>query len=99
MGKINEYTNLVCKGYCAFYKEGKEELLCGTYQYIISNFTEEKIRDIPQDYKPDFSKDQKIMDLICSKCEFLIDGCGYREGEGTPPCGGYTIVEWLLKHS
>ena len=97
MGKCQNYTSLICKGYCYFYKEGKEDLLCGTYQYIVTNFPEEAIKKIPAEYTPDFSKDEEIMEKVCLKCDFIEDGCGYRDGEGTPPCGGYTIIEWLLK--
>lgn len=80
-----------------FYKEGKEALLCETYKYIMEHFSPDELAGMPSNYKPDHSEDEWIMENLCKKCEFLVDGCGYREGEGTPPCGGYAVAEWLRK--
>jgi len=43
--------------------------------------------------------DRKIQGLICEKCDFVIDGCDFRGGLKAPPCGGYTIFEWLIKRA
>ncbi len=98
MKKQSRHIELICKGFCSFYKEGKEELYCGSYKYITEHYPDLKTGTIPPEYEPDFSIDEEIMKRVCSICDFLEDGCGYRDGEGTPPCGGYTIIEWLLKH-
>ncbi len=99
MKKEKAYIDLICKEFCIFYKEGREELFCGSYRYIVTNFPELKRETVPTEYEPDFTMDERIYEQVCSACDFLEDGCGYREGEGTPPCGGYTIIEWLFKHS
>jgi len=100
MVKTEFYTDIICKGFCTFYNSGKEELTCGTYDFIFRNLTpgelESAIQGIPS--TPDFTFDRKIQGLICEKCDFVIDGCDFREGlQEAPPCGGYTIIEWLLK--
>jgi|Deesub1362A_J573_1020465.scaffolds.fasta_scaffold20528_1 hypothetical protein len=97
MKKEEQYIRLICKRFCAFHKEGKETLYCGTYRYLVSECKEQEIMDTPENQTPAFDEDRWIKENICSKCDFLEDGCGYREGEGTPPCGGYVIVEWLRK--
>src|SRR5512143_1371588 len=99
MVKKKDYTDIICKRFCTFYKPGKEVLACGTYAFISRNLTlgelESAIRGIAS--TPDFACDMKIRRLICEKCDFVLDGCAFREGLEAPPCGGYTIVEWLLK--
>jgi len=97
--KRNDYTDIICKGFCTFYKEDKEGLACGTYDFISRNLTpgelESAIRGIAS--TPDLTFDRKIQGLICEKCDFVIGSCDFREGLESPPCGGYTIIEWLLK--
>lgn len=97
--KIDKYTELICKGFCSFYKAGKEEMACETYNFLASKFRPEKLALSIQDIKaePDFSCDTEIKKNICARCDFLIDGCDFREGIGSVPCGGYAIVEGLIK--
>ncbi|GBE00307.1 hypothetical protein BMS3Abin07_02358 [bacterium BMS3Abin07] len=97
--KQKEYTEIVCRGFCRFYKEGKEELQCGTYLFLREKLLPadliSAITDIQE--SPDFSMDGYIREHICNRCDFLVDGCGYRDDEDSPPCGGYVIVEYLVK--
>ncbi|RMG75168.1 MAG: hypothetical protein D6710_00405 [Nitrospirae bacterium] len=97
MKKEKRLVDIICKRFCVFYKPGKEELLCGTYLYLLKHYDTTTLELVPADYRADFTMDEEIMKQVCKGCDFLKDGCGYRDGEGTPPCGGYTIVEWLLK--
>lgn len=98
MMKKSKYTELVCEGFCKFYKEGKEELTCGAYNFLAEGFTPEdlasKIHAIKKE--ADFSCDEEIKKIICEHCEFLVDGCDFREGLDSPPCGGYAILEGLF---
>jgi hypothetical protein len=99
--KRDDYTDIICKRFCTFYKSGKEELTCGTYDFISRNLTPGEltsvVRGIPS--LPDFSFDEKIRVLACGKCDFVADGCDFREGMDAPPCGGYAIAEWLMKEA
>lgn len=98
--KTASYTDIICKKFCDYYKDGKEELACETYNFLAGKFTpgelEAGLRDIGE--LPDFLHDEEIKKLICENCDFLIDGCDFREGLNAPPCGGYTIIEWLIKN-
>ncbi len=37
--KDKDYTSIICKGFCSFYREGKEDLSCGTYLFLRNNLT------------------------------------------------------------
>jgi hypothetical protein len=37
--KAKIYTEIICKGFCKYYKEGKEELHCNGYVFLRNNFT------------------------------------------------------------
>jgi len=92
---------IICKKYCSFYKPDKDEQLkCGTFDFLCRNLTRREILQaserIPAKY--DLSKDERIKKMICDKCDFRTDGCDFRDGVDSPPCGGYTVVEHLLKH-
>lgn len=101
--KDNDYTGIICKKFCSFYKEGKEDLCCGTYEFLKRNLTPVELRSIielskavehPSAYT--FAADDDIKKLVCNNCDFLVDGCDFREDGSLPPCGGYIIIETLL---
>lgn len=97
--KTGAFTELICKGFCSFYKEGKEELTCETYNFLARNLTVGELRMAVQgmDKTPDLSFDDNIRRVICCRCDFLKEGCDFRGGRRSPPCGGYVIIENLLK--
>ncbi|MBF0506267.1 MAG: hypothetical protein HQL09_05475 [Nitrospirae bacterium] len=101
--KDKAYTGIICKKFCSFYKEGKEDLYCGTYSFLKNNLTLRELRSVLElSEKPDCpsksapNTDEEIRSLVCEKCDFLIDGCDFREDSSHPPCGGYHIIEMLL---
>lgn len=98
--KKDIYTEIICKGFCSYYKGGKEDLTCGAYNFLAGELTPRELSSAINyiKAKPDFSFDGQIIKLVCERCDFLIDGCDFREGLNMPPCGGYTIVEWLMKN-
>ncbi len=102
--KDTDYTGIICEGFCSFYKEGKEDLCCGTFLFLRENLTLHELRSVlelskmaerPQ--KCTFCADDVIKRLVCDKCDFLVDGCDFREDGSHPPCGGYSIIEMLLE--
>lgn len=100
--KDEEYAELICKGFCAFYKEGKEEFHCGTYEFLRNNLAPAELQSLLKTTKPsspDFSKDIAIREMVCAQCDFLVDGCDFREDGSNVPCGGYIIIEKLLNGS
>ncbi len=38
------YTEIICKRFCKYYKEGKEELLCGGYEFLRNNLTTDELK-------------------------------------------------------
>ncbi len=95
--KTKKITEIICRRYCKYYKEGKEYLLCGTYRYLAERYSIEVLERVPEEITPDFSWDSYILEEICRRCEFFADGCDFRGGNPGPPCGGYYVVEWLRK--
>lgn len=93
------HRELICKGFCSFYKPGKEDLKCGAYAFLERNLSTGELRSAARTAtpRPDVSLDSEMRELICERCDFLDGGCGFREGLRSPPCGGYAIVEGLLK--
>ncbi len=99
--KKGEYTELICRRFCTFYKEGDDGPACGSYDFLIRNLTAGEIGStFPHaGSEADFSRDKEIKELVCERCDFLADGCDYRAGLGATPCGGYAVVHWLLTKS
>jgi len=98
--KEEPYTEIICRKFCQFYKGGKEELQCGTYLYLKASFSSKELAGIVPEVPvvPLRDHDKIIENLICKQCDFLTDGCDFREGLDSPPCGGYAIVEHLLRN-
>lgn len=93
------YTDLICKGFCSFYREGKEEFTCGAYEFLVKNLTERELRNltISTVWSHDLSSDDYIERIICRRCDFYKEDCDFRAGKKSPPCGGYVIIESLRR--
>lgn len=96
------YTDIICKGFCKYYKEGKEELHCNGYVFLRNNFTPYELKIVldltrPQrDIKYEIPDENKeIAHLVCKRCDFFIDACDYTDNRSGPPCGGYIIINLL----
>jgi hypothetical protein len=90
---------LLCKKFCSFYKPGKEETKCGSYEFLERNLTRRELKHFSGRFSArcDLSEDKSIKDMVCARCGFLEEDCDFRKGMDSPPCGGYTVVEHLLK--
>lgn len=97
--KRDNYTEIICRRFCGYYKEGKEEMTCGTYNFLARELTLKELASLTRDIQagPDFSFDKEIKCLVCDRCDFLADGCDFRDGLNSRPCGGYTVIEKLIK--
>lgn len=96
-------TELVCRAVCRYFRQGRETMQCGTYGILKSHLSTAELetcaaacREMAMSF-PDMAADQEIRALACETCEFLVDGCDFREDRSGPPCGGYYILERLLK--
>lgn len=100
--KDEQYTDIICKEFCKFYKEeGKEEIHCGGYELLRNNITPGELRLLSRYiHKAPFAEhlEDALTEFVCSKCDFRIDGCDFRDGLAEPPCGGYIMMSRLLKY-
>lgn len=87
--KKQDYTEIICKGFCKYYKPYKEELTCGSYEFLQNNLSVGELRKLVEKRLSIFKPDR---DLICERCSFRIDGCDFYKGIAKTPCGGYTIL-------
>jgi hypothetical protein len=96
------YTDIICKEFCKYYKEGKEELHCNGYEILRNNLTPYELKmlvgslkcgDEIKNHIP--AKNKKLINLVCKRCDFFIDGCDYTDNRSEPPCGGYIIINLL----
>jgi len=104
--KSKEYSELICRGFCNFYRPGKEAIQCGGYSFLRDNLTPGELRYLCKSSKkakdrPELpataSEEHKTMEgLLCRKCDFLVDGCDFMDNRSAPPCGGYILVKLLL---
>lgn len=97
--KRPEYTEVICKGFCKYYKQGKENIMCGAYSFLRRNLTPKELLYAAEraGTLAGFSSDAIIKSIACSGCNFLKDGCDFRGGLNSSPCGGYMLIEYLLK--
>jgi hypothetical protein len=96
------YTDIICKGFCKYYKEGKEELHCEGYEILRNNLTPYELKMLVGSLKCGdeiknriHGKNKKLINLVCAKCDFFIDECDYTDNRSGPPCGGYIIINLL----
>ena len=102
MDNKKHLIDLVCKGYCKFYKESKnEELACEGFRFFERSFSPPSIDNTNKYNLPEtFKYDSVLMNILCKKWDFLVDGCDYRDekyhGEATP-CGGFILLNKILE--
>lgn len=98
--------NIICKNFCRFYKPEKDEALaCRGFDLVLNLVSEEKINEariseITDFTLSDYPFDELLKEYLCKKCDFVIDGCSFRDdsyhGEKKIPCGGYILLTKLL---
>ncbi|MBF0538445.1 MAG: hypothetical protein HQL03_09370 [Nitrospirae bacterium] len=88
---------MICKPFCEFYTEGKESIQCATYVYVRDRVPLDILAALTcgVERQSMFLDDKFIKEAICRQCDFLTDGCDYRDGLNSPPCGAYRVVEIL----
>ncbi|MCE5311983.1 MAG: hypothetical protein LLF86_02390 [Nitrospiraceae bacterium] len=96
------YTRIICAESCAFYKPGKEEMHCGGYLFLKQHLSAKELSALlpgskQKSYVRGSAKDRWIMKKVCSRCDFLVDGCDFRDNLASPPCGGCIIIYSLIR--
>lgn len=97
--KDSPYSEIICKRFCRYYKEGKEELQCGGYSFLKAHLTPAELASMlkasDKEATETAGKDPGLLESICRGCDFVVDGCDFADNRSGPPCGGYTIVRIL----
>jgi hypothetical protein len=72
------HRELICKGFCSFYRPGKEELKCGAYAFLERTLSTGELQSTARraNLRPDVSLDSEMRKLVCERCDFLNGGCG-----------------------
>ena len=98
------YNKVICRNFCSFYKEGKESMVCGGYELLKKQLTSSElallagqIRKPQVDLKRIPPVNKLLSDMVCRHCDFLADGCDFAEDRSGPPCGGYILIERLIR--
>ncbi len=99
--KQEEYTRIICAENCAFYKPGKEEMHCGGYLFLTQNLTAGELAGLLSGcsstaFNKDSEADRWLREKVCSQCDFLVDGCDFRDNLPSPPCGGCILIFSLI---
>jgi hypothetical protein len=88
---------------CTFYKPEREEAVrCGTYAFLKRNLSRGELDEAmaalaEREAAPEQrALDRSIREMVCATCSFLDEGCDYRQGLDSPPCGGYEVLAHLL---
>lgn len=102
MDNKKHLIDLICKGYCKFYRKNKDEKLsCEGFNFFEKSFTPFSINSTGKYNIPsNFKYDSILMNILCKKCDFLIDGCDYRDKSchnRAFPCGGFILLNKLLE--
>ena len=99
-------VSFIRPNYQRFYKKNKkEEYACNGFK-VIEKILEtkklyEKIKDLKIELKNvNYQNDNILNEVICSKCDFYIDGCDFRDANcnyDAPPCGGLIVISYLFE--
>lgn len=102
--KEDIYKEIICKGFCRYYKDGRDELYCGGYKVLRENVTINELRTIDNFLKKDSHVFKNLRDLkkeleemVCNGCDFFVDGCDFVSSESDHPCGGYLIISKIIQ--
>ncbi|HET6514473.1 MAG TPA: hypothetical protein VFG09_04880, partial [Thermodesulfovibrionales bacterium] len=66
MMKRNRYTEIICSEFCRYSKEGREELMCGSYRFLTGILTPGELKSLCREISsaPDFSCDREIRETV-----------------------------------
>lgn len=95
--KDRKYTGLICKRFCSFYRPGRKGLKCGTYAFLQKTLSPGElsriVEETPAGY--DLSKDGAIRTLVCERCGFLAEDCGFRQKSISSFTAGFVATSWV----
>lgn len=97
--KKQEYTELICKRFCNYYKPNKEIESCRGYSYLRDLLTPFEVESLIVTF--DLTKHNcstQDLSFLCEKCDFREDGCDFIFDKSKVPCGGYLLIGKLIDY-
>lgn len=88
----------LCIHSCAYYRPGKnEEFACRGYLVIERLCAQGKPIDLTQNCSArDMAGTELLVKMLCSACDFRVDGCDFILDRKAVPCGGFLLLSQLL---
>lgn len=86
-------NKIICKKYCPYFKEEKEEIGNCFPVKLLNNI--EDFTTYPE-YRPFRNTFKILKDIYCKNCDFYPFDCDFNNGANGLPCGGYIFTEILL---
>ena len=99
-----DVRDFVCKPFCSFYREGKnEELMCNgarVLEILVNRglLSPGKLSAVKAGTCFAGGNNAGLERTVCMKCPFRPDGCDFRSESPPPdaePCGGYVLLDLL----
>lgn len=99
MQKNEALVNILCLPHCHYYKPGRnEELLCRGAM-VVQRLIDSGRRPTPGEKAPgniDNAMRERIVQMVCSACEFREHDCDFAQDRRAQPCGGIVLLSALL---
>ncbi|MDF1535869.1 MAG: hypothetical protein P1S46_05115 [bacterium] len=100
-----EAVQVVCRGFCEYFKGDGGEPECGGFNAvkngIDSGCVDPSHLEQLVDRKPHRARKSRfLVENLCAGCGYLAEGCDYLSELPTPgatPCGGYRFLQALLE--
>jgi hypothetical protein len=101
-----DFVEIVCRKYCSYFKPSKkEDIACRGFIFIenmakagkdvVTVKTERPAQTGRHREEPE---GKSLVENLCPPCSFQEEDCDFAaEKEGAPPCGGFILLEILLK--
>ena len=98
MKKNQRIVKQLCFPSCSYYKPGKnEELLCrGAVVIDRLLHAGRPILPLGTGTEPDLETIEKIIEKMCSACDFHERDCDFMENRMSRPCGGFIVLSRLI---
>jgi len=98
--------DIVCRGYCEYYRGGEADESCGGRAAVGRGFVTGKIGPTELTYLLDVPpvaarRSGCLINELCSRCGYLEEGCDFMSPSppaDATPCGGYRLLQALLDH-
>ncbi len=102
-------VELVCRGYCTFYKNDKDEQMACQGFIVAEKLMKDEWLPVPD--KSDMSRqcDNDLARILCPVCPFVVDGCDYAawsrkdllraDQSGIQPCGGFLFLAACIEQA